>query len=125
MFVSIIMSGHLSPSAITSTAIGGGAISISERRIIKILMRTEYAFFSDQSGFVSNIFSYDPDWEKPDNFLFVEILYLLQRNRKRVGQIGLEGYFTCRSVAQDLQKFGYVPEDTLRALNVLLNRQLI
>lgn len=125
MFVSIIMSGHLSPSAITSTAIGGGGLPISERRILKILMRTEYAFFSDHSGFISNIFTYDPDWQKPDNFLLVEILYSLARNRKRVGQIGLEGYFTCRSIAEDLQKFGYVPEDTLAALNLLLKRQLI
>jgi hypothetical protein len=125
MFVSIIMSGHLSPSAITSTAIGGGALAISERQIIKILMRTEYSFFSDHSGFVTNIFSYDPDWEKPDNFQLIEILYTLQRNRKRVGQIGLEGYFTCRSLAQDLQKFGYTPADTLKGLNLLLRRQLI
>jgi hypothetical protein len=125
MFVSIIMSGHLSPAAITSAAIGGSGIAISERQIIKILMRTEYRFFSDHSGFISNIFTYDPDWEKPDNFLLIEILYNLQRNRKRVGQIGIEGYFTCRSVAQDLQKFGYTPDDTLRALNLLLKRQLI
>ena len=125
MFVSIIMSGHLSPAALTSTAIGGGAVSISERRILKILMRTEYAFFSNHRGFISNIFSYDPDWQKPDNFLLIEILYSLARNRKRVGQIGLEGYFTCRSIAEDLQKLGYVPEDTLAALNLLLNRQLI
>jgi len=87
MFVSIIMSGHLSPAALTSTAIGGGAVSISERRILKILMRTEYAFFSNHSGFISNIFSYDPDWQKPDNFLLIEILYSLARNRKRVGQM--------------------------------------
>jgi hypothetical protein len=125
MFVSIIMSGHLSPAAITSAAIGGSGVAISERQIIKILMRTEYTFFSDHSGFVSNIFTYDPDWEKPDNFLLVEILYNLQRNRKRVGQIGIEGYFTCRSLAQDLQKFGYTPDDTLKALNLLLRRQLI
>jgi hypothetical protein len=125
MFVSIIMSGHLSPSAITSAAIGGGAVAITERQIIKILMRTEYVFFSDHSGFVTNIFSYDPDWEKPDNFLLIEILYTLQRNRKKIGQIGLEGYFTCRSLATALQKFGYTPSDTLRALNLLLRRQLI
>jgi hypothetical protein len=125
MFVSIIMSGRLSPTAITSAAIGGGGIAITERQIIKILMRTEYSFFSDHSGFVTNIFGYDPDWEKPDNFLLIEILYTLQRNRKRIGQIGLEGYFTCRSLAQDLQKFGYTPVDTLKALNLLLRRQLI
>jgi hypothetical protein len=125
MFVSIITSGHLSSAAITSTAIGGGTVSISERKIIKILMRTEYAFFSDRSGFISNIFNYDPDWEKPDNFLLIEILYYLARNRKRIGQIGLEGYFSCQSIAENLQKFGYVPNDTLGGLNMLLKAQLI
>jgi hypothetical protein len=124
MFVNIITSGHLSSAAITSTAIGGG-VAISERLIIKILMRTDYNFFSERSGFISNIFNYDPDWEKPDNFLLVEILYLLARNRKKVGQMGLEGYFTCRSIIEDLQRFGYVPGDTLNALNYLLKRQLI
>jgi hypothetical protein len=88
-------------------------------------MRTEYAFFSDRTGFISNIFNYDPDWEKPDNFLLIEILYFLARNRKRVGQIGLEGYFSCQSIADNLQKFGYVPGDTLSGLNMLLKRQLI
>lgn len=125
MFVSIITSGHLSSAAIASSAMGGGAVSISERRIIKILMRTEYAFFSDRSGFISNIFHYDPEWQKPDNFLLIEILYSLARHRKRVGQIGIEGYFTCRSIAENLQRFGYVPEDVIKALNLLLNKQLI
>lgn len=125
MFVSIITSGYLSPAAIASTAIGGSPLSISEREIIKITMRTEYSFFSDHSGFTSNIFGYDPDWQKPDNFLLVELLYDLARSRKRVGHIGLEGYFTCRSIAEGMQKFGYVPEDTLAALNLLLKRQLI
>jgi len=125
MFVSIITSGHLSPTAIASTTIGGGGVSITERRIIKILMRTDYAFFSPHSGFISNIFDYNPDWQKPDNFLLIEILFFLARNRKRVGQMGLEGYFTCQSITENLQKFGYDPQDVLGALNHLLNKQLI
>jgi hypothetical protein len=125
MFVSIITSGHLKPEAIMSTSVGAGGISISEHRIIKILMRTDYAFFSDNSGFVSNIFFFEPDWEKPDNFLLIEILFFLSRNRKKIGQLGLEGYFSCKSICDFLQKFGYVPGDVLKAINLLLNRQLI
>jgi len=125
MFVSIITSGHLSETAVTSTVLGGRGVPITERSIVKILMRTEYRLFSDHSGFVSNIFSFDPDWQKPDNFILVEILYFLAVNRKRKGQIGLEGYFTCRHVADEMQRFGYIPEDALGALNLLLQRQLI
>lgn len=125
MFINIIVSGHLNVTAVTSTVIGGGGIPITEQDILKILMRTEYKFFSDRSGFVSNIFASSPDWQKPSNFLLVEILYLLAVNRKRVGQIGLEGYFTCRYIADDLQRQGYVSEDVLAALNFLLKRELI
>jgi len=46
MFVSIVTSGHLSTSAITSNVRGEGAIPINEYHIVKILMRTDYRFFS-------------------------------------------------------------------------------
>ena len=92
MFVSIVTSGHLSTSAITSNVRGQGTIPITEHQIIKILMRTDYRFFSDNSGFVSNLLYYDNDWVRPDNFLLSEVLYFLSMNRKRSGEIGLEGY---------------------------------
>jgi hypothetical protein len=125
MFVSIITSGHVSPTSITSTVLGGSESPITERDIIRVLMRTEYRLFSDQSGFIFNIFTSDPDWQKPDNFLVSEVLYFLAVNRKRKGQIGLEGYFTCRHVANELQRLGYSKEDTLGALNLLLKKELI
>ena len=125
MFVSIITSGHLSEMAITSTIMGDRSVPITERQILKILMRTEYRFFSDNSGFLTNIFKSDPEWQKPDNFLLIEILYFLARNRKHKGEIGLEGYFTCRHVTEELQRLGYVPEDVLGGLNVLFRRELL
>jgi hypothetical protein len=125
MFVSIITSGHLSETAITSTVLGYQSVPISERHILKILMRTEYRFFSDHSGFLFNVFNSDAEWQKPDNFLLIEILYFLARSRKQKGEIGLEGYFTCRHVTVELQRLGYVPEDVLVGLNLLLKKELI
>jgi hypothetical protein len=125
MFVSIITSGHLSETAITSTVIGGGGIPITEHDILKILMRTEYRLASDHSGFVFNVLSCKPEWQKPTNFLLIDILYLLAASRKRTGEIGLEGYFTCRFVANELQRRGYIPEDVLDGLNLLLRKELI
>lgn len=125
MFVSIVTSGHLSTSAITSAVRGGGEIPISEFHIIRILMRTDYRFFSDNSGYVSNIFYYDNDWSRPDNFLLIEILYYLSIYRKRVGELGLEGYFSAQRICDELQKLGYDRDDLLKGINYLLNRQLI
>jgi hypothetical protein len=124
-FVSIITSGHLSETSITSLVRGFGAFPITEHSVLKILMRTEYRFFSEHTGFIYNIFDYDDSWDKPDNFIVAEILYWLARNRKKLGQIGLEGFFTCRHVANELQRQGYVPSDILAALNCLLAKQLI
>lgn len=125
MFVSVITSGHLSAASITSSVMGAGAIPIKEHNVLKILMRTDYRFASDQSGYVINVFGFDKEWERPDNFVMIEALFFLTVNRKKRGQIGLEGYFTCRSVADALQRYGYVPEDVLGALNYLLRKQLI
>jgi hypothetical protein len=125
MFASIITSGHLSTSRITSSVRGGREFPITEVIVLKILMRTEYRLFSEVSGFITNLFYFDTKWEKPDNFILIECLFYLAINRTVVGQIGIEGYFTCRHVSDALQLMGYVPEDTLCALNYLLNRQLI
>ena len=125
MFVSIVTSGHLSTSALTSAVKGEGQIPITEYHILRILMRTDYRFFSDASGYVSNIFYYDNDWSLPDNFILIEVLYFLAVNRKRVGEIGLEGYFSTRRVCDEVQRLGYDWNDVLKAQNYLLGRQLV
>ena len=91
MFVAIVTSGHLSTSAITSAARGQGEIPVNEYHVIRILMRGDYRFFSENSGFISNIFQYDNKWVRPDNFLLSEVLFNLSMNRKHTGEIGLEG----------------------------------
>ena len=125
MFVSILNSGHLREEAITSTAKGGGEFSIEEYVILRILMRTEYRFFSNKSGFVTNIFHIEDNWENPSNFLISDILFYLSDNRKVNGCIGLEGYFTVDSVADILQLYGYTKNDVISACKFLVKRQLI
>jgi hypothetical protein len=125
MFVSVITSGHLSPTAITSDLLGSRSSRIKEHNILTILMRTDYRFASEHSGYVLNILRFEKEWERPDNFLLVEILYYLNRNRKTRGEIGLEGYFTCRRIADELQKYGYVPEDVRCGIGYLLKKQLV
>ena len=125
MFVSVVTSGHLSTSAITSNVKGQGEFPINERHILRILMRTDYRFFSDNNSNVTNIFNYENDWARPDNFLISEVLYFLIVSRKRQGEIGLEGYFSVRHVCDHLQRFGYDPSDVWQATIYLLQRQLI
>ena len=125
MFVSILNSGHLPEEAITSTAVGAGTIAIPEYRVLRILMRTEYRFFNNNSGFVSNIFYFDEDWQQPNNFILPDILFWLADNRKRQGEIGLEGYFSVARIADELQKRGFVPDDVCQACSWLLRKNLV
>lgn len=125
MFVSIITSGHLSATTIASnTLVGGGEFQLKERTILKILMRTNHRLFAE-GDFIHNVFSYDDTCEKPDNFLLVEILFYLFQNRKRIGSLGLEGYFSCHQVMDALQMLGYVPGDVLLGLNRLVKAELV
>ena len=125
MFVAILTSGHLSTEAITSSAMGAGGIMIPEYTVLTILMRTEYRFFSENSGFIGNVFHCDEEWQQPNNFLIVDIIFWLYENRKRQGPIGLEGYFSVQQIADIFQLRGYVIEDVVAACTWLLRQQLI
>ena len=125
MFVSILVSGHLHEEEITSSAVGAGSFAIREYTVLKILMRTEYRFFSNNSGFVSNLFYLDEEWEQPNNFLITDLLFWLYQNRKKTGSIGLEGYFSVSHIADVLQLRGYVANDVMSACSWLVKRYLI
>ena len=125
MFVSILNSGHLREEAITSVAKGAGSIAIEESVILKILMRTEYSFFSEFSGFIHNIFYVDEHWHMPNSFVIVDILFWLCERRKTRGQIGLEGYFAVEIISDELQLRGHVREDVLSACKWMLEKLLI
>ena len=125
IFVAIITSGYLSSVTIASNTLGSGEVSIKQSTILRILMRTNRRFFSNESGFVQNIFAYDESSLKPDNFISIEILFFLFNNRKTIGLINVEGYFTCTQVADEMQKLGYVPEDVFIALRYMVKKTLI
>jgi hypothetical protein len=52
-------------------------------------------------------------------------LFFLFQNRKIVGAIGLEGYFSCRQLTDALQKLGYIPDDVMIGLRQLVRAELI
>ena len=91
IIVAIITSGYLSTLAIASNTMGAGEVALKEHTILRILMRTNRRLFSNDSGFVQNIFAYDATSEKPDNFIVIEILFFLFSNRKISGSLTLRG----------------------------------
>jgi hypothetical protein len=85
-------------------------------------MRTEYRFFNNSSGFISNIFYFDEKWQQANNFILPDVLFWLADNRKRRGEIGLEGYFSVARLADELQKRGFVRGDVCNACSWLVRK---
>lgn len=125
IFEGVLRSGHLSEESITSKVRGGAEFAVSEDVILKTVMRGDYKFFSDHSGFIGNIFHTEETWERPSSFLVSDILHWLYENRKSVGQIGLEGYFTVDHLSASFELLGYVSTDVCAAVSYLLRKGLI
>jgi hypothetical protein len=54
-----------------------------------------------------------------------DILFWLADNRKRQGEIGLEGYFSVARLADELQRRGFVRDDVCQACSWLLRKNLV
>ena len=92
MFMAIITSGHMPEEVIASVARGTGFQSFPEYRILRALMRQDYRYFNNNSGFVANIFNCDSRWERPNNLLIPELLFYLLSQRKVRGDNGQMGF---------------------------------
>jgi len=125
MFMSIITSGHMSEENITNIARGSRENAISEYQIIRILMRGDYRYFSENSGFIANIFYCDSNWVRPSNFIIPEILFWLFGKRKLAGDNGQMGYFSVLQICEVLGVYGFVNSDVFDACRYALKNNLI
>jgi hypothetical protein len=125
MFTDILISGHLTTDRLFTTTVGKTWIRLPEWLVIRILMRTEYQYFSSDHGYVLNIFEVDPDSPSTSNFVLLECLDFLAARRKVRGELGIEGYVWVRKVVEHIARSGYRIEDALWALERLLRGSLI
>jgi hypothetical protein len=119
-----MQSGHLDERLLTSTFLGQGMYSIDEATAIRVLMRTDYRFFGDTHGFVTNIFDFISPQFAP-NFVRAEILFRLMNRRKTPGAHGLEGYMYVSDLLNDLEEIGYERDLCAREINYLVERGLV
>ncbi len=125
MFMAIITSGHMPEDVIAGVATGAPMSKFPEHLVLKILMRQDYRFFSNHSGFVANIFYTSNEWERPNNLLIPELLFFLISQRKQTGDNGQMGYVAHTRLKDHLERFGYVRSDVDRAAQFLLEKELI
>lgn len=124
MFTDILTSGYMDEGLILSITEGENK-DIPEWLIIRILMRTNYEFFTDDHGYISNIFKLEESSITANNFLILELLEYLAKRRKRISSFKIEGYYYVQDIIKHMIKLGYVNEDILWALELSLNRGLV
>lgn len=124
MFADILTSSYMDEGLILSIT-EGEKKDIPEWLIIRILMRTNYEFFREDHGYVSNIFSLPESSITANNFLILELLEYLAKRRKRISSFKIEGYYYVQDIINHMIKLGYVNEDILWALELSLNRGLL
>jgi hypothetical protein len=125
MFMAILTSGHMPEEVIASVAQGNGYRSFPEYRILRALMRQDFRFFNNDSGFVANLLHCNPRWVRPSNFLLPEILFYLIGRRKVRGDNGQMGFVSIARLLSDLEALGFVRSDILDACHFGLSKELI
>lgn len=125
MFFAIITSGHMPEEVIASVAQGTGFRSFPEYRILRALMRQDYRFFNNNSGFVANIFHCESRWERPSNLLIPELLFHLISQRKVRGDNGQMGFVALPRLLSELEGLGFVRSDIIDAAHFCLKKELI
>jgi hypothetical protein len=125
MFMAIITSGHMPEDLIGIVATGSKIRSLPEYLVIKIIMRRDYRYFTDDKGFVSNIFYCDPSWVRPNNIVIIEMMYFLLLERMNNGENGLLGYVALNRLKDKLEKYGFIRDDIHSAAEWLVERELI
>ena len=125
MFSDIIISPHISTNQITGAAIAGNAYRIPERILIRALMRGRYQYFLDRGVYIHDIIGADASHRRPSNFIFVDILEYLVRNRKQRIEFNQEGYATIGKLVNEMNRLGYDEGDANSAIMSLVKKGMI
>lgn len=125
MFMALITSGHMPEETILSVAQGHGVGRIPDYRILRAIMRQDYRFFNESSGFISNIFYCSSQWERPGILLVPELLFILINYRKVRGDNGQMGFVAVERIVLELEYLGFVRSDIFDAVKYCVKKELL
>ncbi|MDV4155885.1 hypothetical protein [Rhizobium brockwellii] len=125
MFSDIIISPHVSTNQITGAALAGGDFRIPEWTILRALMRGRYQYFTGNNVYIHDIVGADDAHTRPSNFIFVDILEFLIRNRKTRMEFNQEGYISIGRLVKETSRLGYDEEDAELAIHCLIKKGMI
>jgi hypothetical protein len=112
MFARILASGHFDADQVIGIGVSGEG-KLDNDILIKILMRADYRLYSEEAGFIKNIFWVPSDVFSGNIFLCAEVLGFFAQN----GMLGADkvaGFWRIEELVADLASMGF-EEDEIRA----------
>lgn len=123
MFARILASGHFDADQVIGIGMGG-VPHIDHDMLLKILMRADYRLYSEEAGFIRNIF-----WAPRENFsgnifLSVEVLGFFGQHGSS-GTDKVAGYWRVEELVADLAGMGFEEEEVRNAAQKLVDWELL
>lgn len=124
MFARILASGHFNADRVIGIGTGGTA-KIAHDLLIKILMRADYRLYSEDTGFVHNVFWAPADGFTGNIFLGAEILGFCAQGDGSGGADRIGGYWRLEELISDLTSMGFDNEELRATVHRFLRKKLI
>jgi hypothetical protein len=123
MFARILASGHFDADRVIGIGTGGNP-TIGNDQLIKILMRSDYRLYSEQSGFIHNIFWAPADQFTGNAFLTAEALGFFAQEGMS-GSDRIPGYWRLEELLSDLSSMGFEEAELRAAVQNLVQRKMV
>jgi hypothetical protein len=123
MFSRMLSSGHFNADRVIRIGTGGSA-DIKQDMLIKILMRAEYRVYSEDAGFVKNVFAPPDDSYTGNIFITGEILgFFAQTQGGTSTRLG--GYRTLEELLSDMASMGFGEDEVRSKVHVLIKYKML
>ena len=123
MFARILASGHFNADQVIGIGLGTGT-KIENEVLIKILMRADYRLYSDDVGFIHNIFWSSSDHFSGNLFLTPEILGFFAQESAS-GSDKIAGYWRAEELLADLMGMGFEELEIRDSVSALLKWKML
>jgi hypothetical protein len=123
VFARILASGHFDADRVIGIGTGGNP-RIENNQLIKILMRSDYRLYSEQSGFVHNIFWAPTEQFTGNVFLTAEALGFFAQEGTS-GSDRIPGYWRLEELLSDASSMGFEEAELRAAVQNLVQRKMI
>jgi hypothetical protein len=122
MFARMLSSGHFNADRVIKIGVGGKA-DIKHDILIKILMRADYRIYSEEAGFIKNVFEPPKNGFTGNIFLAVEILGFFAQPQGDSVRIG--GFRSFEELLSDMAGMGFGEDEVREQVHTLVKYKML